>query len=261
MASASAESGSDPESSNFASCIYHYDSNGNVVLLTDGEGKEAARYAYDAFGKTMLATGPMAQENKYRFSTKPVEETSGLSFYGYRYYAPQLGRWLSKDPIGERGGVNLLVILHNNVVNKKDHFGLSDGTLSPNDPLDPTGGSGLNPNDFPTPLDGVPQGVSWYEWVLVKSCSYMSHGRRDANGDCVFDNYGNFPGDTACPAYNTLPDLELADGGPCASSGDCGTDTQIVDFGYYQRCTADTITMEIVCFGIEGNIPEGGIEQ
>jgi RHS repeat-associated protein len=80
---------------------FHYDSNGNIVLLTDSEGNESARYAYDAFGKTLLATGPMAQENKYRFSTKPVEETSGLCYYGYRYYSPELGRWPSRDPIGE----------------------------------------------------------------------------------------------------------------------------------------------------------------
>jgi RHS repeat-associated protein len=105
---------------------FHYDSNGNVVLLTDTEGNESARYAYDAFGKTMLATGPMAEGNKYRFSTKPVEEPSGLCYYGYRYYSPELGRWLSKDPINERGGINLFVAVNNNVVNAVDVLGLDE---------------------------------------------------------------------------------------------------------------------------------------
>jgi RHS repeat-associated protein len=87
---------------NGARANFHYDSNGNIVLLTDPKGQESARYAYDAFGKTMLATGSMAQANKYRFSTKPVEEASGLCFYGYRFYAPELGRWPSRDPIGDQ---------------------------------------------------------------------------------------------------------------------------------------------------------------
>ncbi len=56
---------------------------------------------------------------------QPVEETSCLSFYGYRYYAPQLGRWLSKDPIGERGGVNLSGFVSNNSVSMVDVLGLS----------------------------------------------------------------------------------------------------------------------------------------
>jgi RHS repeat-associated protein len=102
---------------------FHYDSNGNIVLLTDSEGNESARYAYDAFGKTMLATGPMAQENKYRFSTKPAEETSGLCYYGYRYYSPELGRWLSKDPIAERGGVNIYCLLNNDPTIALDKLG------------------------------------------------------------------------------------------------------------------------------------------
>jgi YD repeat-containing protein len=51
----------------------HYDSNGNVLLLTNAQGQETARYSYDAFGKTLTATGIAATLNRYRFSTKPVE--------------------------------------------------------------------------------------------------------------------------------------------------------------------------------------------
>ncbi len=102
----------------------NYDSNGNVVLLTDLKGQESARYSYDAFGQTLLANGAMAQKNKYRFSTKPVEIASGLCFYGYRYYSPELGRWLNRDPIGERGGLNLYGMLKNNSIRYTDRLGL-----------------------------------------------------------------------------------------------------------------------------------------
>ena len=58
----------------------HYDGNGNVVLLTDGAGTASARYAYDAFGKLKSSSGPAAEANRYRFSTKPQERAAGLSY-------------------------------------------------------------------------------------------------------------------------------------------------------------------------------------
>ncbi len=103
--------------------FFHYDSNGNVILLTDVMGRETGRYAYDAFGKTLTATGPAAQLNRYRFSTKPVEAESGLVYYGYRYYDPVTGRWPSRDPIGELGGVNVYVSMNNEAVNHNDLLG------------------------------------------------------------------------------------------------------------------------------------------
>jgi RHS repeat-associated protein len=103
--------------------FFHYDSNGNVILLTDGRGRESARYSYDAFGKTLTATGLAAGVNRYRFSTKPVEEESGLVYYGYRYYDPVTGRWPSRDPIGEMGGLNLYTAGANGPVNNVDVLG------------------------------------------------------------------------------------------------------------------------------------------
>jgi RHS repeat-associated protein len=43
--------------------------------------------------------------------------------YGYRYYDPVTGRWPSRDPIGERGGINLYSFLGNDVVNRWDYLG------------------------------------------------------------------------------------------------------------------------------------------
>jgi RHS repeat-associated protein len=104
---------------------FHYDSNGNVILLTNAKAQETARYSYDAFGKTLTATGPAAEQNRYQFSTKPVEEKSGLVYYGYRWYDPLTGRWPSRDPIGERGGVNLFAFVGNGSVGKTDRLGLA----------------------------------------------------------------------------------------------------------------------------------------
>ena len=47
-----------------------------------------------------------------------------VAYYGYRYYDPVTGRWPSRDPIGERGGVNLYGFVGNDVVNRWDYLGL-----------------------------------------------------------------------------------------------------------------------------------------
>lgn len=106
-----------------ANC-FHYDSNGNVVLLTNNKGRETGRYRYDAFGKTLAATGEAAQNNEYRFATKPAEKSSGLIYYGYRYYSPARGGWPNRDPSGERGGINLFLFVNNNAISYSDRLGL-----------------------------------------------------------------------------------------------------------------------------------------
>ena len=60
-------------------------------------------FAESPFGETVVATGPLAKANPFRFSTKPVEDVTGLVLYEFRPYEAPLGRWLTRDPIGERG--------------------------------------------------------------------------------------------------------------------------------------------------------------
>ena len=48
---------------------------------------------------------------------------SGVFFYGYRYYDPVTGRWPSRDPIGEQGGVNLYGFVGNDGINRWDLLG------------------------------------------------------------------------------------------------------------------------------------------
>ena len=105
---------------------FHFDSNGNVAALSGTNGQKSALYCYDAFGKTILAQGSAANLNRYQFSTKPIERGSGLAFYGFRYYAPTLGRWPSKDPRREQGGINLYSLIRNGMVNRLDFLGLEE---------------------------------------------------------------------------------------------------------------------------------------
>ena len=114
-----------------------YDGNGNVTGLTSAAtGMETARYSYDAFGVELRASGPAAQANPFHFSTKFTDEESGLVYFGFRYYDPSAGRWLSRDPIGEQGGVNLYGMVRNDPVNSVDVLGLSPNPNSVVSPAD-----------------------------------------------------------------------------------------------------------------------------
>ena len=54
----------------------------------------------------------------------PTKPASGVIYYGYRHYDPVTGRWPSRDPIGERGGINLYGMVGNDALNNSDYLGL-----------------------------------------------------------------------------------------------------------------------------------------
>ena len=85
-----------------------YDANGNITEYVDASGNVVAHYEYSPFGETIEQSGPLADQFRFRFSTKYHDPETGLYYYGRRYYLPPLGCWLSRDPIGEDGGLNLL---------------------------------------------------------------------------------------------------------------------------------------------------------
>ncbi len=96
----------------------------NVTDYVSETGDVVVSYTYDAFGRTLSATGSMASVFPFRFSTKYYDAESGLYYCGYRYYSPELGRWLTRDPIEEDGGDNLYAFCGNNGVATFDALGL-----------------------------------------------------------------------------------------------------------------------------------------
>ena len=76
------------------------------------------------FGEPLRATGAMAKANPFRFSTHYTDDETGLVYAKRRYYSTSSGRWLSKDPIGERGGKNLYGYVNNQPTARFDPFGL-----------------------------------------------------------------------------------------------------------------------------------------
>jgi RHS repeat-associated protein len=100
------------------------------AAITDEEGEVTERYAFSAFGlRAVLAPNYSTRstsESDFEFAFQGQFEDSetGWLNYGYRYFIPALGRWPSRDPIWENGGLNLYVVSLNNTINRLDYFGL-----------------------------------------------------------------------------------------------------------------------------------------
>ena len=93
--------------------VYFYDGNGNVGQVVDlgrdandPAGALVAKYEYDPYGQRINHDPNVPEyDQPWRFSTKQFDAETGLGYWGYRYYSPGLGRWISRDPIEEKGGV------------------------------------------------------------------------------------------------------------------------------------------------------------
>ena len=101
-----------------------YDANGNISEYVNDSDSVVAHYEYSPFGKITSSSGSKSSDFNHRFSTKYLDDETGLYYYGYRYYSNELGRWLNRDPIGERGGTNLYCFVENRPVFSFDARGL-----------------------------------------------------------------------------------------------------------------------------------------
>jgi RHS repeat-associated protein len=91
-------------SGNFTTHNYYFaDGNGNVTYMLNSSQAMVASYRYDPFGNTISSSGTLASANVYRFSSKEIHANSGMYYYGYRFYDPNLQRWINRDPVAETG--------------------------------------------------------------------------------------------------------------------------------------------------------------
>ncbi len=108
----------------------HQDGLGNVVALTDGSGVVLERVRYDAYGQPEHLTsagavsGVSPTGNRFLFTGREWFSELGLQDNRHRYYQPGIGRWLSRDPIGELGGLNVYGYVLNNPATETDALGL-----------------------------------------------------------------------------------------------------------------------------------------
>ena len=102
-----------------------FDANGNVTEYVSTNGLTEAHYEYGPFGEIVVQSGELADVFNHRFSTKPWCGVTGLNEYLFRKYGSFLARWLSRDLIAERGGLNLYGYVGNAPLVRFDRLGLS----------------------------------------------------------------------------------------------------------------------------------------
>jgi RHS repeat-associated protein len=142
--------------------FYTKDHLGSVRELTDSGGNVIAGYDYDPFGRMTRVSGN--RNAAFGYAGYYTHAPSGLNLTLHRAYDPGLGRWLSRDPIGEDGGLNLYAYVGNEPVNFSDPSGLSknpfDWWQKATDfleKLDQAGASGLRDRKIPNELEPAVQ--------------------------------------------------------------------------------------------------------
>jgi len=126
---------------------FSYDQLGSVREVVDASGAIQHRYDYDTWGRLTVLQGSAP---RFGYAGYFYHAPSGLYLSRTRAYDPDLGRWISPDPIGERGGRNLYAYVRNNPANLIDWSGLCGD--SPH--LIPL--PGRSPHLIPLPADDSP---------------------------------------------------------------------------------------------------------
>jgi len=109
---------------------YHKNYLDHVYVVSDDDGDPIEHYRYSAFGEVTIydESGNLENttqiDNHILWNTRRRDEVSGYYMYKYRHYSPELGRWPSRDPIEESGGINLYAFVGNDPIGRWDRLGL-----------------------------------------------------------------------------------------------------------------------------------------
>jgi len=106
-------------SSSSSTYYFSQDHLGSTTALTGTTGKLVERITYDAYGNSAGST-----RTRYGYTGRERDPDTGLLYYRARFYDPQLGRFISEDPIGLAGGINTFAYVGNNPQNATDPQGL-----------------------------------------------------------------------------------------------------------------------------------------
>jgi RHS repeat-associated protein len=101
----------------------YYGINGDILGYVNENGSVVASYTYGPFGELVSSTGSMAESFQFRLMTKRYDNFFQLYDFGDRWYSIALRRWISRDPLGEDGGINLYSFCENDPINKFDSNG------------------------------------------------------------------------------------------------------------------------------------------
>jgi RHS repeat-associated protein len=133
----------DQNTSETTRSFYHLGALGSVMEITDMNEAEVVSYRYDPYGAVTITVGGTPQSsdplgNPWTYTGRFHDEETGLHYYRARYYSPETGRFLARDPLGYDAGTNLYAYVDSDPLRYRDPSGTTI------DPLD-----GINhPEEF-----------------------------------------------------------------------------------------------------------------
>ena len=177
------------ESRSGTTSYYEADGLGSVTSLSSSAGTLANTYTYDSFGKLTASTGSLT--NRFQYTAREFDTETNLNYYRARFYDPNVGRFISEDPIrfgplvaGAVGSANFYSYVAD----------------SPGDKVDPSGllpQGGTQSHDCPEGDPRCQSDQSWLEfhygtwrnWFVRKTsgdkCQYFcKENCDDAQGNC-----------------------------------------------------------------------------
>ena len=104
---------------------YCFDAEGSVAQRLSASGGVLTNSAYDAYGAA--STSGTAASDPFGCHARSgyyLDAETGLYLCRHRYYDPQAGRWVTRDPIGYEGGINLYGYCEGGPVGRSDPSGL-----------------------------------------------------------------------------------------------------------------------------------------
>jgi RHS repeat-associated protein len=156
---------------------------GSTIGLVNAGGAIATSYGYEPFGAT--AASGVASSNSHRFTGREQDPT-GLYYLRNRYYNPMLGRFLSPDPIGIAGGINLYGYVGNDPLDFSDPLGLKCGSGGGPVPCEAC----LHGPPIPQTQGPVPQGVPFHNHTDINVVIVWIPGLAGFTGGLQFGQRG-----------------------------------------------------------------------
>ncbi len=224
--------------------FYHNDALGTPQKMTDASGTVVWAADYKPFGEATITVSTIT--NNLRFPGQYFDAETGLNYNYYRDYNPAIGRYIEKDPIGLKGGINLYSYAKNNPIRFTDPLGLAAGV-----------------DICVRPLSAFPSSMPW--WASPINHAYIQIG--DWSAGFQYDSTVHVPEDDPnhsgkkCWPAERRDDGTLPDGTKCK----CATDAQIQNcvksqagpssYNFFTNNCGDWVigTLNKCC--LKGNIP------